>query len=48
MYFGKKIRNDVPFRPNQICSKICPKCFQEFPKNFTYACLSCQQLVALS
>jgi len=44
---------------SQICSKICPKCFQEFPKNFTcyasqcscYACimlLSCQQFLALS
>ena len=21
---------------SQICSKICPKCFQEFPENFTY------------
>jgi len=44
---------------SQICSKICPKCFQEFPKTFTYyasqspyyACimlLSCQQFLALS
>ena len=21
---------------SQICSKICPKCFWEFPKNFPY------------
>jgi len=44
---------------SQIYSKVCPKCFQEFPKHFTYyasqcsyyACimlLSCQQFLALS
>ena len=29
------------FRPSQICSKICLKCFQEFPKNFTYYASQC-------
>jgi len=36
---------------SQMCSKIFPKCFQEFPQNFTYyACiilLICQQFIAL-
>ena len=26
---------------SQICSKVCPKCFQEFPKNFTYYASQC-------
>ena len=44
---------------SQICSKICSKCFQEFPKNFTYYAsqcsyyawimlLSCQKFLVLS
>ena len=49
----------APLGLSQIYSKICPKCFQVFPKYFTYfasqcsyyACimlLSCQQFLTLS
>ena len=30
----------LPLGLSQICSKTCPKCFQEFPKFFTHYALS--------
>ena len=33
---GKEERNGAQIGLSQICSKICPKCFQEFLKNLTH------------
>jgi len=55
----KKALKCIAHRPESNMLKICPKCFQEFPLNFTYyasqssyyVCimlLSCQQFSALT
>ena len=43
-----KLEVATPLGLNQMCSKFCPKCFQEFPKIFTHYALQCSYYAATS